>query len=218
MIAEQLAIGGLPAVRKKIAETRATATASGLHDPGGEAVVGLAEQLLPHVRAAVWLDRAEAAASQLETISARDLRATVVGASPRDDHGRELLRSLREALQQRADKAKTDWEADVTRSLAEGRVLHALRLSSRPPDPSARLSAALVQPLAEAAGSALSATTSGDRWLALLEAAAASPVRRAVQPAGIPEDPSGVNELFLNPEHFIQLSRLRAGQRDLVNL
>jgi dihydrolipoamide dehydrogenase len=27
-----------------------------------------------------------------------------------------------------------------------------------------------------------------------------------------------LNELFLNPEHFIQLSRLRAGQRDLVNL
>jgi dihydrolipoamide dehydrogenase len=27
-----------------------------------------------------------------------------------------------------------------------------------------------------------------------------------------------MNELFLNPEHFIQLCRLRAGQRELVGL
>ncbi len=32
------------------------------------------------------------------------------------------------------------------------------------------------------------------------------------------DDMAELNELFLNPEHFIQLSRLRAGQRDLVNL
>jgi dihydrolipoamide dehydrogenase len=27
-----------------------------------------------------------------------------------------------------------------------------------------------------------------------------------------------MNELFLNPEHFIQLCRLRAGQKELTNL
>ncbi len=27
-----------------------------------------------------------------------------------------------------------------------------------------------------------------------------------------------MNELFLNPDHFIQLSRLRAGKRELVDL
>ncbi|HEX6446954.1 MAG TPA: FAD-dependent oxidoreductase [Streptosporangiales bacterium] len=32
------------------------------------------------------------------------------------------------------------------------------------------------------------------------------------------DDMAELNELFLNPEHFIQLSRLRAGQLDLVNL
>ena len=32
------------------------------------------------------------------------------------------------------------------------------------------------------------------------------------------DDMAELNELFLNPEHFIQLSRLRAGQRDLVNM
>jgi hypothetical protein len=27
-----------------------------------------------------------------------------------------------------------------------------------------------------------------------------------------------MNELFLNPEHFVQLCRLRAGQSELTNL
>jgi dihydrolipoamide dehydrogenase len=36
---------------------------------------------------------------------------------------------------------------------------------------------------------------------------------------GITVDEMGeMNELFLNPEHFIQLSRLRAGNRDLTSL
>src|SRR5579863_219014 len=167
VVAEQLAIGGLPAVRKAIAEERASAAASGRPEASGQAVVELAEQLLPGVRRAVWLDRAEAAVEHLDTISLRDLRAAVVGGTPRDDHGRELLGKLREALQARVEKQRTEWEADISRALGEQRVLHALRLSSRAPDPGARVSVALVQPLAEAAGASLSQATSPERWLAL---------------------------------------------------
>jgi len=39
------------------------------------------------------------------------------------------------------------------------------------------------------------------------------------RPQGLTIDEMGdMNELFLNPEHFIQLSRLRAGRRELVDL
>jgi dihydrolipoamide dehydrogenase len=39
------------------------------------------------------------------------------------------------------------------------------------------------------------------------------------RPGGITIDEMGqMNELFLNPEHFIQLSRLRAGRRELRGL
>jgi 2-oxopropyl-CoM reductase (carboxylating) len=39
------------------------------------------------------------------------------------------------------------------------------------------------------------------------------------QPGGITIDEMGeMNELFLNPEHFIQLCRLRAGSRNLRDL
>lgn len=191
VVAEQLAVGGLPAVRKAIAQDREAAVASGRPDARGDAVVELAEQLLPGVRRAVWLDRAEAAVEHLDTISLRDLRAVVVGGTARDDHARELLAKLREALQGRVEKQRAEWEAEITQSLGEHRVLHALRLSARAPDPGARISTALVAPLAEAASAALTASTPADRWLALLEASAASPVRRAVKPEGIPEDPSG---------------------------
>ena len=39
------------------------------------------------------------------------------------------------------------------------------------------------------------------------------------RPEGLTIDElGGMNELFLNPEHFVQLSRLRAGRSELVNL
>ncbi len=190
-VADQIAAGGMPAVRRALAAEQSAALAAGRPAVGGEAIIALAEQLLSPVRQAVWLDRAEAVVTQLETISLRELRATVLGAAPRDDHGRELLGTVREVLKARLAKLRTGWEGDITRALDEGRVLHALRLSARPPDPGARIPSSLVGPLAEGAGAALSGTSSVERWLALLEAAAASPVRRAVKPAGLPEDPSG---------------------------
>jgi hypothetical protein len=190
-VAEQVAAGGMPAVRRALAAEQSAALAAGRPAVGGEAIIALAEQLLSPVRQAVWLDRAEAVVAQLETISLRELRATVLGAAPRDEHGRELLGTIREALKVRLAKLRVGWEGDITRALDEGRVLHALRLSARPPDPGARIPSSLVAPLSEGAGAALTATSSVDRWLALLEAAATSPVRRSIKPAGLPEDPTG---------------------------
>lgn len=184
-VAEQLARGGMPAIRRAVAEARG----SGGH--GGEAMISLAEQLLPEVRRAMWLDRAEAAVVQLETISLRDLRTTVVGASPRDEHGRAMLATLREALSARVAKIRTTWEEEIHHALEAGHVLQALRLSSRAPDAGARLPAPLAKPLAEAASAALDVGTPPERWLALLEAAASSPVRLSVRPTGIPDDEPG---------------------------
>jgi hypothetical protein len=184
-VAEQLALGGMPAIRRAVAEARG----SGGH--GGEAMIALAEQLLPDVRRAMWLDRAEAAVAQIETISLRDLRTTVVGATPRDEAGRAMLTTLREALSARVNKIRTNWEQEIGHALQAGRILQALRLSSRAPDTGARLPAPLAKPLADAASAALDAATPPDRWLALLEAAAGSPVRLSVKPAGMPTDESG---------------------------
>jgi hypothetical protein len=190
-IAERLAFGGLPAVRKAVADEQEKAKAEGRPPVNADPILSLAEQLLPDVKAAVWMDRAEAAAARIDDLSLRDLRATVIAAATRTDAGRELERQLREGLDRRVAKLRSDWEEHLTQALADGRVLQALRLSARPPEPTARFPAALVERLASSAGAAMTSDTAPDRWLALLEAAVTCPVRRQIKPAGIPEDPTG---------------------------
>jgi hypothetical protein len=191
LVAERLASGGLPAVRKAIAEEQERAKAEGRPPVAGDSILELAERLQPAVKAAVWMDRAEAAVAHLDELGLRDLRATVVAAAPRDDAGRDLERTLREALDRRVMKLRTDWEEHLTQALAEGRVLQALRLSARPPEPTARFPAGLIERLTTQVGTAMSTETSPERWLTLLDAAVACPVRRQIKPVGIPADASG---------------------------
>jgi hypothetical protein len=190
-IAERLAAGGIPAVRRAIAAERERARSEGRPEVTGEAILALAEQLAPSVKQAIWLDRAEAAVAQLEQISLRDLRTTVVAAAPRDEASRDLDRKLREELDRRVKKLRSNWEEQITRALEEGRVLQALRFSAQPPEPTARFPAALVGRLASSAGAAMSASTPVERWLAILDAAVSSPIRRQIHPEGLPDDPSG---------------------------
>ena len=190
-IAERLAAGGIPAVRRAVAEERERARAEGRPEATGEAILTLAEQLAPTVKQAIWLDRAEAALAQLDRISLRDLRTTVVAAMPRDETARELDRKLREELDRRVTKLRSNWEEQITHALEEGRVLQALRLSAQPPEPTARFPAGLVERLATSAGAAMTSSTPTERWLAILDAATSSPIRRQIHPEGLPEDPSG---------------------------
>ena len=178
-------------MRRSLADEQTAAKAEGRTVGNSDAIVAVAEQMLAAVREAVWLDRAEAAVGMLESISLRDLRSTVAAAAPRDEVGRELLNKLREALTARVTKLRTNWEEEITKALDEDRVLQALRLSARPPEPTTRFPAALVERLVAAAGAGMSSTVPKDRWLALLEAASNSPVRRSIHPEGLPADADG---------------------------
>lgn len=191
-IADQLVAGGLAAVRQALAQAKAAQSAADTSN--NAAILALAEQMLPAIKEAVWLDRAEAAVEGLEHLSLRELRTTVTGALPRDDHGRELDRKLRSALDERVKKLRDGWHDDMQRALDEGRVLQALRLSARPPEPAARFPVDLVPKLSEATGGAMATDTPAERWMALLEAATASPIRRYIKPTGIP---AGADEALL---------------------
>ena len=81
-----------------------------------------------------------------------------------------------------------EWSEEIAKHLDDHQVVRALRLAARPPEPAARLDAALADRLSDAAGRALAPDAPAERWLALLEAVAASPVRRSVKPAGLPTD------------------------------
>jgi len=189
-VAEQVLRGGIPAVRTAIHLERERASAEGRPAPNADALIALAESLRPRLRAAEWRDRAEAAIKVADTVALRDLRSVVAGADlARDDEARQLAVTLRESLERRLATMREEWVAEIDRQLNEGRVVRALRASARPPEATTRLSAEQAARLSEAASSAMAPTTPPDRWAALLEAVAASPVRREVKPAGLPSDP-----------------------------
>jgi hypothetical protein len=191
-IAEQVLRGGVPAVRQAIDEQNAAARAEGKPEIKPDALVRLAEELVPPLRTADWRDRAEAALADCDEIDLRDLRSVVVAAddAARDDETREIAARLRDALTQRVDKEHGEWLAELAATVDEGRVVRALRLSSRPPKAGARFPADIANRLADLAGAALTADVGQDRWAAVLDAVAYSPVRRAVKPHGIPAAPN----------------------------
>jgi hypothetical protein len=190
-VAEQLLRGGIPAVRRAIDEQNAKARDEGLPEIKPEPLLTVAEELLPRLKNAEWRDRAEAASADVDTIGLRDLRSVVSGsdANARDDDTRKLAASLREALDRRLKEQRDEWINTITAALEEHRLVRALRVSTRSPDPSMRLPAEVAMKLSGAASEALSSESPPDRWGALLEAVVASPVRTTVKPVGLPANP-----------------------------
>ncbi len=105
-----------------------------------------------------------------------------------DEDGRALAKSLRESLDQRTTALREEWLARITNALKDGRVHQAVEASIRAPEPGTRVPAELAVQLAVAAGEALSADKAPEEWMQLLDVVVASPVRRNVKPAGIPDD------------------------------
>jgi len=190
-VAEQVLKGGIPAVRQALQTQSEEAKSAGNPEISAEPIVALAEELLPRLKAAEWRDRAEAAVSQADEVSLRDLRAVVAGADTvaRDTESRDLAAKLRDALERRSAAERDAWVEEVTSALDDGRVVRALRISGRPPEAGARFPAELADRLSEAAGAAMAPDAAPDRWAAVLDAVAASPVRTSVKPAGLPSEP-----------------------------
>ena len=143
------------------------------------------------MRAAEWRDRVEAALAEVDEIDLRDLRSVVVAAEAGagDDEAKAMAEELRAKLAERVDREHAGWLAEVAATLADGRMVRALRLSSRPPKAGVPLPQDMVTRLTEAANAALASDTPTKRWIAVLAAVAFSPVRRTVQPQGVPENP-----------------------------
>jgi len=204
-VAEQLLKGGIPAVRQAVQTQNEKAKSAGDPEINADPLVTLAEELLPRLKAAEWRDRAEAAVAQVDEVSLRDLRAVVAGADTvaRDTESRELATKLRDALEQRSAAERQAWVEEVTSALDDGRVVRALRISGRPPEAGARFPAEVAGRLSDAAGAAMGPDAAPDRWAAVLDAVAASPVRASVKPAGLPSDPG---------EDFLKTARQAAAR------
>jgi hypothetical protein len=187
-IAEQLARGGMAAVRQALDEQNASLKAEGKPEVRSDGVLRLAEELFGPLRDAEWRDRADAAMAHVDDLDLRDLRSVVVQAADaaKDDEARTLATNLREALARRQDGAHQEWLTEIAGALGDGRVVRALRLSSRPPKAGVPFPADLAARLTEATNGSLTGDAFPDRWIAVLEAAAFAPVHAQVVPAGVP--------------------------------
>src|SRR3954470_4078575 len=204
-VAEQVLRGAIPAVRSAMEQENVKAKEEGRPEVNPNAMLTLAEELLPKMKAAEWHDRAEAAAKDVDEISLRDLRAVVAGADAvaRDDETRMLASTLREALDRRVTAQRDEWVGEINRCLEDGRLVRALRVSARPPDPGSRFPSDLANRLSDAASAAMAPDVPPDRWATLLDAVAGSPVRRSVKPAGLPPEPG---------EPLLQAARQQSGR------
>ena len=184
--------GGIPGLRAEIARQNEAAGSAGEPEIPAEILLTLGERLQPGLHAAEWRDRAEAAEAGLAEVDLRDLRSVVVAAESgaRGDEARSLADRLRSGLAERVEREHEAWLAEVVRVLGEGRVVRALRLSSRPPKAGAHMPRDLLDRLAEAAAAGMTADTGQDRWGTMLDAVASSPVHERVVPAGLPAEPN----------------------------
>jgi hypothetical protein len=187
-VAEQLLRGGIPALRRAIEEQNTRARSEGRTEVAPESLLAMADELLPKMNLAAWKDRAVAARAADRDCPLRELRAVVAAASTVnvDDEGRELAATLRKSLDARVTALRESWLGRIGRALDEGRIVEALQVASRAPEPAMRLPAELAVKLSDAAGSAMRSELEDQEWLQILEAVVGSPVRRTVKPAGIP--------------------------------
>jgi len=192
VVAETVSRGGIAAVRKEIETQNARAASEGAPEVKADALIALAEGLLPQVKAAEWRDRADAALAGVDEVDIRDLRTVLVAAedAARDDEARAVAEQLREGLNARVERAQTEWHDELRSTLGEGRVVRALRLSSRPPKAGSPLPPDIAEQLTGQANEALTDEVTQQRLGIVLEAVAYSPVRPYIVLATIPETPN----------------------------
>ena len=192
LIGQHLARAGLPGLRDAITAQNRCAAEAGEPEIPVDLLLQLAERIQPNLRTADWHDRAEAALAGMAELDLRDLRSVVVAAdtAARTDETRSLAEKLRHGLVERVEHEHTEWMNEVRTTLDDGRIVRALRLSSRPPKAGSPLPATELERLAEAANTSLTSDISQDRWATIIDAVALSPVHLRVVPAGIPAEPA----------------------------
>ncbi len=186
----ELALQGIAAVRTRLKADNEKATKEGRATMPEASVLKLAEELLPRLRVAEWYDRAEAAKKLAGQIDLRDLRSVVAASDDpmvaRDKSTRALADELRDLLRVRQEEELQLWFGDVDAALAIGRVIRALRLSSQPPKAGVPFPAEISQRLIDSTNATLTPVETSERWIAVLEAAAFSPIHLLITPMGLP--------------------------------
>jgi hypothetical protein len=181
----ELALQGMQTVRQRLKEANARLAQEGKPTMPEQSVLQMAENLLPRLRVADWLDRAHGAVKDLDQLDLKDLRSVVAAANDplieRAEQCRDLIAKLREGLAQRADQEYKNWLEDIDAAVGVGRIVRALKLAGQPPKAGAIFPEDLGRRLAEATSANLVSDALADRWIAVLEAAAFAPIRSMIK-------------------------------------
>ena len=191
-IAEQLVAGGLPAVRTAIAAQNQEMAKQGKAPMPSDPILNIAEEILPVVERATWLDRADAVLAVSDNVGLRDLK-TVVSFGERvakSEEFLEILNRLKVLLDTRTKTLEKEWVKSIEDALEENKSIKAVRLASRSPDIGSQLPAELLQRLTDAANITMTPSSAPEHWAAMLSALETSPIRRLVTPTGLPENPT----------------------------
>jgi hypothetical protein len=203
----ELALQGMQTVRQRLKEANAALAAEGKPTMPEQSVLQMAENLLPRLRVADWLDRAEAAKRDLAQLDLRDLRSIVAAANDavieRSEACRELISEMKAGLVARTEEEYQNWLSDIEANLGIGRIVRALKLAGQPPKAGAIFPVDLGRRLAEAATANLTADALTDRWVAVLEAAAFTPIRTQITITSTPA--TVTNELTKTIERLAPL-------------
>ena len=187
----ELALQGMQTVRQRIKDANLALAEQGKPTMPEQAVVQMAENLLPRLRVAEWLDRAQAAKRDLAELDLGDLRSVVSAASDplieRSENCRELVAELRSGLTARAEQDYQKWLQDIEASLGVGRIVRALKLSGQPPKAGAIFPDELGRRLAVATSLSLVSDAPNERWIAVLESVAFAPIRSQIIVTSKPE-------------------------------
>lgn len=183
-VASLLIKGGMPAVRKAIAEDEKIKSSKNL--------IELAQKLSRKSRLMEWKDRAAAALIQVETLRLEDLRSVVAASESfiRDAEVATLASTLKEKLMERLEKEQGDWLKDINTLLEEGRIIRALALSGRPPKAGSPLPKEVYNQLIIKTNEVLTSEVHDRRWVSFLKAISRAPVAQHIAPASYPAKPS----------------------------
>lgn len=159
-VAERALDGGIKAVRDAVKLQNDQLRKDGKPEVPAEGLISMAQELLPKLRVADWLDKAEAAKADIEQLDLRDLRSVVVASDDpmvvRDESTRVLASELKAALKSKQESSQALWLADIAAAIDVSRIVRALKISSEPPKAGQPFPAELGAKLAQAATLAMS--------------------------------------------------------------
>lgn len=189
-VAQQLMHEGRDGVSSALERQNKAAVSDGRDPIDIGPIMRIADELAPALAAAEWRDQADAAINSIDKADVRELRKILIAgqAYEADADALTASNSLRTKLVARVDRDQAAWSRELRENLTEGRVVRALRQSGRPVKAGAPLPPDLVEQLSTAVTEALGPDEEPHRWSMVIEALAASPVRRLITPTETPED------------------------------